>query len=128
MPGNSALTIPGRIGKKIKICSATPCLIDTAAVSNLPWGTSINHCLAHPKGNVVLVTVVNQSNHNVWLQQPLLVAEMFYVEHLPWDYGVVFHQEGQNIEVAFQPMPRAEIRASLQVVHDEPDSYDSDQH
>ena len=35
VPGNSALTIPGRLGKNTKVPSGTPCLIDTAAVSNL---------------------------------------------------------------------------------------------
>ena len=36
VPGNSALTILGRLGKNTKVPSGTPCLIDTAAVSNLP--------------------------------------------------------------------------------------------
>ena len=36
VPGNSALTIPGRLGKNTKVPSGTPCLIDTAAVNNLP--------------------------------------------------------------------------------------------
>ena len=36
VPGNSALTIPGRLGKNTRIPSGTPCLIDRAAVNNLP--------------------------------------------------------------------------------------------
>ena len=36
VPGNSALTILGRLGKNTKVPSGTPCLIDTAAVCNLP--------------------------------------------------------------------------------------------
>ena len=36
VPGNSALTIPGHLGKNTKVPSGTPCLIDTAAVNNLP--------------------------------------------------------------------------------------------
>ena len=31
------------------------------------------------------------------------------------------HQEGDKIEVAFQPLPMACIMASVKVVHDEPD-------
>ena len=46
---------------------------------------------------------------------------MFQVEHLPWDYGVEFHQERQKIEVVFQQRPMADIMPSVQVVHDEPD-------
>ena len=49
VPGNSALTIPGRLGKNTKIPSGTPCLVDTAAVHNLPQGISVNHCLTKPK-------------------------------------------------------------------------------
>ena len=58
-PGISALTIPGRIDKNIKLSSGTPCLIHTAAVHNLPQGISVNHCLAYQKGNVVPVIMVN---------------------------------------------------------------------
>ena len=80
--GISALTIPGRLGKNTKIPSGTPCLVNTAAINNLPQGISINHCLSHPKGNAVLVIVMNQNNHNVWIQWPLLAEEFFGVEHL----------------------------------------------
>ena len=50
-----------------------------------------------------------------------LAAEIYWVEHLSWDYGVELHQEGENIEVAFQPLPLADIMATGKVVHDEPD-------
>ena len=65
MPGNSALTIPGRLGKNTKVPDGTPCLIDTAAVNNVPQGISVNCCLVHPKGSAVLVILMNQNNYNV---------------------------------------------------------------
>ena len=34
---------------------------------------------------------------------------------------VELHQEGENIEVAFQPLPLADIMATVKSVHDEPD-------
>ena len=77
VPGNSALTIPGRLGKNTKVPSGTPCLIDTAAVSNLPQGISVNCCLVHPRGKTVPVILMNQNNHNIWIQQPLLAAEIY---------------------------------------------------
>ena len=120
--GNSALTIPGRLGKNTKVPSGTPCLIDITAINNLPQGISVNHCLVHPKGSAVPVIVMNQNNYNVWIEQPLLAAEMYWVEHLPWDYGVELHQEGENIEVAFQPLPLTDIMATVKVVHNEPDT------
>ena len=35
------------------------------------------------------------------------------------------HQEGDKIEVVFQPLPMADIMASVKVVHDEPDKVPS---
>ena len=122
VPGNSVLTIPGRLGKNTKVPSGTPCLIDTAAVNNLPQGISVNHCLVHPRGNVVPVIFMNQNNYNVWIQQPLLAAEIYWVEHLPGDYGVEFHQQGKNVEVSFQPLSPADIMATVKAVHNEPDT------
>ena len=65
---------------------------------------------------------MNQNNYNVWIQQPLLAAEIYWVEHLPWDYGDEFHQQEKSIEVAFQPIPPGDILASVKVVHNEPDT------
>ena len=122
MPGNFSLTIPDRLGKNTKVPSGTPCLIDTVAVNSLLQGISVNCCLVHPKGSVVPVILKNQNTYNVWIQQPLLAAEIYWVEHLPWDYGVEFHQQGKSIEVTFQPLPLADIMATVNVVHNEPDT------
>ena len=122
VPGNSAFTIRGRLGKNTKVPSGTPCLIDTAAVNNLLQGISVNHCLVHPKGSVVPVIVMNQNNYNVWIWQPLVAAEIYWVEHLPRDYGVELHQQGKNIEVAFQPLPLVDIVATVKAVDNEPDT------
>ena len=122
VPGNSALTILGRLGKNIKVPSGTPCLIDAAAVNSLPQGISVNCCLVHPRGSVVLVIVMNQNIYNIWIQQPLLAVEIYWVECLPWDYGVELHHEDENIELEFQPLPPADIMATVEVVHDEPDT------
>ena len=82
-------------------------------MNNLPQGISVIHCLAHPKGSVVPVIMINQNKHNIWIWQPLLVAEMFWMEHLPWNYGVEFHQEGDKIEVVSQQLPMFDIMASV---------------
>ena len=120
MPGNSALTIPGRLGKNIKVPSGTPCLIDTAVVNNLLQGISVNHCLVHLRSKTVPVNLMNQNNYNIWIQQPTLAAEIHQAEYLPWDYGVDFQHQGDKIEVAFQPIPPADIKANVKSVHDEP--------
>ena len=120
MPGNSALTFLGRLGKNSKVPSGTLYLIDTAAVSNLPQGIFVNHCLVHPRGKMVPVILMNQNNHNIWIWQPLLAAEIYLVEHLPWDYGVEFQHQGSIIEVTFQPIPLADTMATVKLVHNEP--------
>ena len=97
VPGNSALTIPGRLGKNMKVPSGTPCLIDTAAINNLPQGISVNCCLVHPRGKMVLVILINQNTYNIWIWQPTLAAEMYEAEHLPWDYGVDFQPQGDPL-------------------------------
>ena len=127
LSGNSALTILGRLGKNTKVPSGTPCLINTAAVNNLLQGISVNCCLVHLKGRMVLVILMNQNNYTIWIWQPLLTAEIYWVEHLPWDYGVEFQQQGKNIEVAFQPLPPADIMATVKLVHNEPDTKPSNE-
>ena len=52
-----------------------------------------------------------------------MAEEIYWVEHLPWDYGVQLHCEGEkNIKVAFQPLPPADTMATVKAVHDEPDT------
>ena len=125
MPGNSALTIPGRLGKNTEVPSGTFYLVDTAVVNNLPQGISVNPYLVHPKGNVVLVIMINHNNHNVWAWELLLAAEFFWVQHIPLGYGVELHQEGDKIEVVFQPFPMADIMASVKAIHNEPEKVPS---
>ena len=54
-----------------------------------------------------------------------MVVGIFWVEHLPGDYGVELHQERDEIEVAFQPLPLADITALVKVAHNEPDQVPS---
>ena len=96
-----------------------------ATIDNLPQEISVHYYLAYTKCNEVLVIIMNQKNHNVWIWQPLVAAEIVWVEHLPWDYWVEFHHEGQKIEVAFKPISMADIMASVQTVHDKPDKVPS---
>ena len=69
---------------------------------------------------MVPVILMNQNNYNIWIWQPTLAAEIHEAEHLPWDYGVDFQHQGDKIEVAFQPIPLADIMAAVKLVHNEP--------
>ena len=47
--------------------------------------------------------------------------------YVPWDYGVDFQHQGDKIEVAFQPIPLADIMANVKLVHNEPGTKPSDE-
>ena len=105
--------------RKTKLPSGTPHLVDTDAINNLPQRFFVNHCLAHPKGNAVLVIIMSQiitmlRSGNCCLQQ----------KFFGWNisHGIMGQNSinGEKIEVAFQPLPTADIMASVQVVHDGP--------
>ena len=95
VPGNSALTILGRLGKNTKVPSGTSYLIDTAVMNNLLQGISVNHCLVHPNGRAVPVILMNQNNYNVWIWQPLLAAEFIGWNISHGIMGVEFQQQGK---------------------------------
>ena len=80
MTGNSALIIPSETGY---ICCR----------HNLLQVISVNCCPAHLKGKAVLVIVMSQDEHNVWLWQLLLAADIFNVEYTSLDYVVEFNQK-----------------------------------
>ena len=47
------------------------------------------------------------------------------MEHFPWYYRVGFNHERDKLEVAFQPLPTADIMASIKAVPNEPDQMPS---
>ena len=99
--------------------------MDTAAVNNLPQGISVNCCLADLKGHVMPVIMINQNKHNVWIQHPLLVVEIFGCNISHGIMGRVTSKGGGKLEVAFQPLTMGDIMASVEVVHDEPEKVPS---
>ena len=119
VPGNSALAILGRHSKSTKVPSGTPCLINIAAVNNLPQEIFVNCCLVHPKGRTLPVILMNQNNHNICIQLPILVVEIYWVEHLPWDYGVEFQQQWKKYRGCISANTTADIMATEKSVHDE---------
>ena len=85
IPGNSSLTVNG-IGTKLPY-KAT-CLVQQAENSNLPPGIVVNSCYVKPTKNNVPVILINTNSYNVWIRQPLLVAELYDVELCPWDHEI----------------------------------------
>ena len=96
VPDNAAITIPGRLGRNIKIPSGTPCLVDTTAVHNLPQGYFCQ-LLPCPSKRQCGAGHWDESKQLQCLDLATIIGSRnFLLKHLPWDYGVEFHQGGRK--------------------------------
>ena len=78
--GNAMLTVAGNTSKIYKGQS----YIDEQAVHhNLPHGMVVNSCCVTPKPRTVQVILINTTDQNIWVRQPLLAAELCKVEVEP---------------------------------------------
>ena len=111
VPGNSTITVPGKLSKLVKKGSY---MVELAAHNNLPSGVVVNHSYATPKAGHVPVILINTTSRNIWICQPLLAAKIFEVELHPWQYKLVLHRERNTIKVGFQPIVPPEVEGNLQ--------------
>ena len=95
IPANSSKTI---IGKVPKVDRKLAYLVEKTEDSNLPIGVRVNNTLVTPsKSGLVLIILINNNNHNVWIRQPLYAADLWEVEPKEWEYEpVLTHEEGTN--------------------------------
>ena len=70
---------------------------------------------------------MNTNSYNLWIQQPLLAAELYDVDNHPWDYETtVTHEESSDtIKFGFQPVPTAELQAEIMATSQESVNEDS---
>ena len=104
-------------GQTNKIPSKLTCLVEQAQHHNLPPGIVINRCLATTKARSVPVILVNTNRQNVWIQQPLLAAELFgtnQVEEI--EHRANMEREGDNIQISFSPVAPDSIRVRSEQV------------
>ena len=80
MPGNSTITVLGKLSKLVK---KGLYMVELAVHNNLPSGAVVNCSYATPKAGQVAVIVINTTSRNIWICQPLLAAEIFEVEFHP---------------------------------------------
>ena len=111
MPGNSTITV---LGKLLKLVKKGSYLVESAAHNNLPSGVVVNCSYATSKAGQVVVILINTTSRNIWICQPLLAAEIFEVELHPWQYKSILHREGNTIKVGFQPIVPPEVEGDLQ--------------
>ena len=55
------------------------------------------------------VVLMNTNTYNVWIRQPLLVADLVEVEHYLWDYQPSMSRVGDEVTVSFHPVPSPEV-------------------
>ena len=83
IPGNSVITVPGHT---TKVHPKAVCLVEQAEHHNLPQGIVVNRCVATVKPRSMPVILINTTKQNVWLQQPLLAAELYTAEYHPVEH------------------------------------------
>ena len=70
---------------------------------NLQNGLVVNSCYATPKARRVLIILLNITDQNIWLRQPLLATALSEVELEPQQYCVDMSHEGDEVIMSFHP-------------------------
>ena len=74
-------------------------------------GVVVNRTMVTPnKSKHVLVLLMNTNSYNVWIQQPLLAANVVEAEHCPWDYQSFLSCNGNEVKVTFHPTPTPKFK------------------
>ena len=68
------------------------------------------------KNKQVPIALMNTNSYNVWIHQPLLVADIVEAEDCPWDYQSSMSHDGNNIKISFCPVPSTEVQAEIVAV------------
>ena len=88
--------------------------MEQAEHHNLPQGIVVNRCVATVKSRSVPVILINTTKQNVWLQQPLLAAELYTVEYHPVEHRADIEVEGDVANVSFLHMVPNTIRVQVE--------------
>ena len=62
------------------------------------------------------VALMNTNTYNVWICQPLLVADIVKAKDCPWDYQSLMTHDGNNIKISFCPVPLTEVQTEIVAV------------
>ena len=117
IPRNSVITVPGHA---TKILSKVMCLVEQAEHHNLPLNIVVDRCVAKVKAKSMPVILINTTKQNIWLQQPLLPAELYTVENHPVEHRADMEINGENVNVLFLPVVPDTIRVQAEQVEATP--------
>ena len=95
-------------------------LVEQAEHRNLPQGIVVNRCVAKVKSRSVPVILINTTKQNVWLQQPLLAAELYDVEYHPIEHWADIEVKGDVANISFLPVIPDTIRVQVEQVEAAP--------
>ena len=109
---NSVKVVQGRTNK---ITQQLSCMVEARVCHNLPRGIVVNRTMVTRRKNKQ-VPVMNTNTYNVWIHQPLLVADIVEAEDCPWDYQSSMSHDGNKINISFCPVPSKEVQAEIMVV------------
>ena len=111
IPTNSAKVVTGKTDKNTKRLA---CMVKSCDSSNLPLGVVVNRTMVTPnKSKCVPMLLMNTNSFNVWIQQPLLAANVVEAEHCPWDYQSFLSHDGNEVKVTFHPIPTQEVQEEI---------------
>ena len=111
VPGSATIIL---LGKLSKLVEKGLYMVELAAHNNLPSGVVINCSYVKPKVEQVEGILINITNRNIWINQPLLPNEIYEVDLHPWQDHSVLYTEGNTIKVGFQPIVSPEVEGGLQ--------------
>ena len=73
--------------------------------------------MATTKGRSVPVILINTTKQNVWIQQPLLAAELFIVDQIDEiEHRASMERKGNNITISFSSVAPNTIRVKSEQV------------
>ena len=110
VPCSAKTTVPGKVSK---LATKGLYMVELAAHNNLPSGVVVNCSYVTPKAGQVVVILINTTNRNIWIQQPLLAAEVYEVELHPWQCCSMLYREGNTIKVGLQLVVPPEVEGSF---------------
>ena len=93
--------------------------------NNLPMGILVNSTIITPKkSKCVPIVLMNTNSYNVWIRQPLLVADLVEIDHCPWDYQSSMSCDGDEVTMSFHPVPSPEVQGEIlsSAINDSPDN------
>ena len=111
IPANSVKVVQG---KTDRITRCLTCMVESRDINNLPMGVMVNRTMITPKkSKKVPVVLTNMNSYNIWIQQPLLAANIVEVDSCPWDYQTILSRDGKDIKVSFCAMPPLEVQDDI---------------